>query len=157
MKSQSAKRKLLWPLLAVVPASLAVAGALVYRRYRRDLKAARARIASGSKLVNTPSGLIEFADVGTGAPVLVIHGAGGGFDQGLEFARPLFDADTTASALHADQSGLLFVQLRFHCRLDLFIERAIILQDFFGGITALSELCAFVIEPGTALFDDLFF
>jgi len=92
MKSQSAKRKLLWPLLAVVPASLAVAGALVYRRYRRDLKAARARIASGSKLVNTPSGLIEFADVGTGAPVLVIHGAGGGFDQGLEFARPLLDA-----------------------------------------------------------------
>jgi pimeloyl-ACP methyl ester carboxylesterase len=92
MKSQSANRKLLWSLLAVVPASLAVAGALVYRRYRRDLKAARARIASGSRLVNTPSGLIEYADVGTGAPVLVIHGAGGGFDQGLEFARPLIDA-----------------------------------------------------------------
>jgi pimeloyl-ACP methyl ester carboxylesterase len=92
MKSQSAKRKLLWPLLAVVPASLAVAGALVYRRYRGDLKAARARIASGSRLVNTSSGLIEYADVGTGAPVLVIHGAGGGFDQGLEFARPLLDA-----------------------------------------------------------------
>jgi pimeloyl-ACP methyl ester carboxylesterase len=54
--------------------------------------AARARVSSGSKLANTASGLIEYADVGTGAPVLVIHGAGGGFDQGLEFARPLIDA-----------------------------------------------------------------
>jgi pimeloyl-ACP methyl ester carboxylesterase len=92
MKSQPANRKFLWPLLAAIPASLAVAGALVYRRYRHDLTAARVRVSSGSKLVNTPSGLIEYADVGTGAPVLVIHGAGGGFDQGLEFARPLIDA-----------------------------------------------------------------
>lgn len=92
MKSQSAKRTISLALLAAVPASLAVAAAMVYRRYRRDLKAARARVASGSKLVNTPSGLIEYADVGTGTPVLVIHGAGGGFDQGLEFARPLIDA-----------------------------------------------------------------
>ena len=92
MKSQSAKRKVSLALLYTVPASIAVAGALVYRRYRRDLKAARARVSSGSKLVNTPSGLVEYANVGTGAPVLVIHGAGGGFDQGLEFARPLIDA-----------------------------------------------------------------
>jgi len=92
MKSQSAKRTFSLALLAAVPASLAVAGALVYRRYRRDIRAARARISSGSKLANTPSGLIEYADVGTGSPVFVIHGAGGGFDQGLEFAQPLIDA-----------------------------------------------------------------
>lgn len=92
MKSQSTKQKISLALLAAVPASLAVAGALVYHRYRRDLKAARARVSSGSKLVNTASGMIEYADVGAGAPVLVIHGAGGGFDQGLEFARPLIDA-----------------------------------------------------------------
>jgi pimeloyl-ACP methyl ester carboxylesterase len=92
MKSQLAKREISLALLTVVPASLAAAGALVYRRYRRDLNAARVRISSGSKLANTPSGLIEYADVGTGAPVFVVHGAGGGFDQGLEFARPLVDA-----------------------------------------------------------------
>src|SRR6476469_6919 len=92
MKSQSAKRKLSLALLTVVPASLAVAAALIYRRYRRDLGAARARVSSGSKLVNTPCGLIEYADAGAGTPILVIHGAGGGFDQGLEFARPLVDA-----------------------------------------------------------------
>jgi 2-hydroxy-6-oxonona-2,4-dienedioate hydrolase len=67
------------------------AGAFAYFRYRHDLSAAKARVSSGSKLMNTPCGLIEYADVGTGAPVLVIHGAGGGFDQGLEFARPLID------------------------------------------------------------------
>ena len=91
MKPQSVKRTISLALLAAVPASLAIAGAMVYRRYRRDLTAARARVSSGSKLVNTPSGLIEYADTGTGAPVLVIHGAGGGFDQGLEFAHPLIE------------------------------------------------------------------
>ena len=73
---------------AVVPASLAV-GAFAFSLYKRDLAAAKARISSGSKLLNTPAGLMEYADVGIGMPVLVIHGAGGGFDQGLELARPL--------------------------------------------------------------------
>jgi pimeloyl-ACP methyl ester carboxylesterase len=91
MQSQLAKRKISWAFLTVVPASVAVAGALVYRRYRREMTAARARVSSGSNLASTTSGLIEYADVGTGAPVLVIHGAGGGFDQGLELARPLID------------------------------------------------------------------
>jgi pimeloyl-ACP methyl ester carboxylesterase len=89
MESHSKKRIIARTALAVVPASLAAAGALVYWRYRRDLRAAESRVSSGSKLVSTPYGSIEYADVGTGAPVFVIHGAGGGFDQGLEFAQPL--------------------------------------------------------------------
>jgi pimeloyl-ACP methyl ester carboxylesterase len=92
MKSSVAKRTFSLALLAAVPASFAIAGALVYCRYRRDIRAARARVSSGSKLAKTPSGVIEYADVGTGAPVFVIHGAGGGFDQGLEFAQHLIDA-----------------------------------------------------------------
>jgi pimeloyl-ACP methyl ester carboxylesterase len=92
MKSQLAKRKTSRTLLTGGYAFLAAAGALVYRRYRRDLAAAKARVSSGSKLANTPSGLIEYADAGAGAPIFVIHGAGGGFDQGLEFARPLIEA-----------------------------------------------------------------
>src|SRR5437588_3308098 len=91
MKSKFSNRKLLRGVLAIIPASFAAAGALVYIAYRRDLKAAKARVSSGSKLETTSSGLIEYADVGTGAPVFVIHGAGGGFDQSLEFARPLID------------------------------------------------------------------
>lgn len=92
MKSQRTKRKRSWTALAIAAALPAAAGgALVYFRYHRDLSAARARVSSGSKLINTACGPIEYADVGTGAPVLVIHGAGGGFDQGLEFARPLVE------------------------------------------------------------------
>jgi pimeloyl-ACP methyl ester carboxylesterase len=58
--------------------------------YRREGRAARARISSGSQVVSTPCGLIEYADVGHGPPVLVVHGAAGGFDQGLDIGQPFF-------------------------------------------------------------------
>lgn len=93
-ESRSSKSTLSQAILAMAGALTAgavtaAAGAWVYTRYRRDLRAAKARISSGSKLINTPCGLLEYAEAGEGMPVLVIHGAGGGFDQGLEFARPL--------------------------------------------------------------------
>lgn len=68
---------------------IAVAAALVTITYQRDLRMAQARIASGSRVTDTPCGPIEFADAGAGRPVLVVHGAGGGYDQGLTFAEPL--------------------------------------------------------------------
>ena len=49
---------------------------------------ARERVAR-STLASTSWGPIEYAEVGAGAPVLVIHGAGGGFDQGLDIGAPL--------------------------------------------------------------------
>lgn len=55
--------------------------------YRTEIRRARARIASGSKILKTAVGPIEYAEAGKGPPVLVIHGAGGGFDQGLEIAE----------------------------------------------------------------------
>lgn len=78
--------------LTIVGALLVVLVALTYCDYRRDMDVARARVLSGSQVVNTPCGLIEYADVGKGPPVLVVHGAGGGFDQGLELAHPLIDS-----------------------------------------------------------------
>jgi 2-hydroxy-6-oxonona-2,4-dienedioate hydrolase len=78
--------------MAAISGILATAGALVYRRYSRDLEAAKARVASGSKVLNTAVGTLEYADVGQGSPVLMIHGAGGGFDQGVEIAQPLIAA-----------------------------------------------------------------
>lgn len=35
---------------------------------------------------------MEYAERGTGRPILMIHGTGGGFDQGLHFAAPLVTA-----------------------------------------------------------------
>jgi pimeloyl-ACP methyl ester carboxylesterase len=61
--------------------------AVVVRRYLRDIQRARERVASGSKIAETQSGPIEYALAGQGPPVLVVHGAGGGFDQGLEIGE----------------------------------------------------------------------
>lgn len=85
-------------LLTAIPAALAgAAGAAMYVSYRRDLRAAKARVFRGSRMIDTPCGPIEYGDsapteIGTGTTVLVIHGAGGGFDQGLELAQPLIES-----------------------------------------------------------------
>ena len=57
--------------------------------YRRDLERARAASAIGSQVAETRCGRIEYASVGDGPPVLVVHGAGGGFDQGLLLGNPI--------------------------------------------------------------------
>jgi 2-hydroxy-6-oxonona-2,4-dienedioate hydrolase len=70
-------------------ALLAATAAPVYASYRSALRRARARISTGSRLAETRSGPIEYATAGDGPPVLFVHGAGGGFDQGLAFGRDL--------------------------------------------------------------------
>lgn len=82
---RSANHKVGMGVLALAAASAAVS----YGFYRRDLAAARARLAGASELVTTPCGPIEYAAVGTGPPILLVHGAGGGFDQGLAIGAPL--------------------------------------------------------------------
>ena len=68
----------------------AVVSVVTHLAYRRDLAAARERI-TGSTVVVTPCGPIEYAVAGSGQPVLFVHGAGGGFDQGLAFGAPLVE------------------------------------------------------------------
>jgi pimeloyl-ACP methyl ester carboxylesterase len=63
-------------------ALLALAGALTFASYRREIAAAREAALSGSVLIQTARGPVEYADRGSGPPALVIHGAGGGWDQG---------------------------------------------------------------------------
>jgi 2-hydroxy-6-oxonona-2,4-dienedioate hydrolase len=70
-----------------IPAGICFGGLLVgvwiSLRYRRDVQAARKRVQASSRMIETKCGRIEYGDAGHGAPVLLIHGAGGGFDQGL--------------------------------------------------------------------------
>jgi pimeloyl-ACP methyl ester carboxylesterase len=72
---------------------LAAAGlaAVVYasRSYVGAREAALGRIEGRSAVISTRSGPLEFAEAGTGAPILMIHGTGGGFDQGLLFGEAL--------------------------------------------------------------------
>jgi pimeloyl-ACP methyl ester carboxylesterase len=120
------------------------AGALA--AFRRDMRRARRRLRA-SHIAETERGPIEFAEAGSGAPILVVHGAGGGFDQGLDFARTLaargfriiamsrfgylrtpLPADASAEA-QADAHARLLDALR--------IERAAIIGASAGAPSAL--------------------
>ncbi|MFZ5875229.1 MAG: alpha/beta fold hydrolase [Nitrospirota bacterium] len=78
-------RSLLWIALWAVIVGTSV---FTYIVYQRDIAPARNRASIGSHIVFTRCGLIEYASVGDGQPILIVHGAGGGFDQGLSFADP---------------------------------------------------------------------
>ena len=75
-------------VLAAV-AALGVAAAVIQARFRSDLAQAAARAAQGSQVLATRCGAIELQQAGEGQPLLMIHGSGGGHDQGMAFARAL--------------------------------------------------------------------
>lgn len=75
------------PMKRSIALLLLVALAALAAIYLRDIGSAYDRISRGSEVVDSPSGAIEFRQGGAGAPVLVIHGSGGGFDQGELIAK----------------------------------------------------------------------
>jgi pimeloyl-ACP methyl ester carboxylesterase len=87
-KLQPGRRTFAKLALAAV-AGTALGVAWVQRAYRADLDAARVRIAQGSRVVQTRAGSIEIGVSDGQRPLLMIHGTGGGFDQGLHFAARL--------------------------------------------------------------------
>jgi 2-hydroxy-6-oxonona-2,4-dienedioate hydrolase len=77
-------------LVGTVTAALIGAAAVpIYVKYASEIGVERARVATGSSVVETNRGTIEYADVGSGPVFLSIHGTGGGFDQGLLLAKQL--------------------------------------------------------------------
>jgi pimeloyl-ACP methyl ester carboxylesterase len=76
-------------VLGVAFLVLAAAILVVQRRYESDIASARDRAAQGSTVIDTRCGPIEVQEAGQGIPLLMIHGSGGGHDQGMAFARPL--------------------------------------------------------------------
>lgn len=76
-------------ILSVVGGIAIGAFAFAWLAYERDLSRERARVASGSQIAATRCGPIEFASAGRGPAVLLVHGAGGGFDQALDIAGEL--------------------------------------------------------------------
>jgi pimeloyl-ACP methyl ester carboxylesterase len=62
-------------VLAGLAVTVAIAALGVYLRYRRDMNAARARLAAVERrVVATRWGAVEYAERGAGDPVLVVHG-----------------------------------------------------------------------------------
>ncbi len=73
----------------VALALLGVAAATTASFFASDLARAQARVTGRSQTIDVSSGKIEYATAGQGRPVLVIHGAAGGFDQGLDMTEAL--------------------------------------------------------------------
>ncbi len=60
---------------------------LVLVKYQRDIRVSYKRVQGKSSIVSTPYGNVEYTEGGVGPNVLVIHGGGGGYDQGEILAR----------------------------------------------------------------------
>jgi len=74
--------------LAIVLLGAIVVGSIwIGTEYQKDIHRAQASVANSSQIVATPCGRIEYAQTGNGPVILMIHGAGGGFDQGILLAR----------------------------------------------------------------------
>jgi pimeloyl-ACP methyl ester carboxylesterase len=54
--------------------------------YWNDITLAYQRISQGAQLIETACGPIQYTEFGEGPTVLMVHGAGGGYDQGEYFA-----------------------------------------------------------------------
>ncbi len=76
-------------LLGAAAAGIVAGGGVATASFRRTLAAAEARISQGSSTIETGFGTMEWGEAGSGTPILMIHGTGGGYDQGLAFCRRL--------------------------------------------------------------------
>jgi 2-hydroxy-6-oxonona-2,4-dienedioate hydrolase len=75
--------------LGLAGAGAVLAGGATWRAFESDLARACAHRRGRSEVMHGRFGALEYAVAGDGPPVLMIHGTGGGFDQGLDFAAPL--------------------------------------------------------------------
>ena len=132
----------------ILATAIVAVTALIYSRFRRDIRVAQERLqSSGSQVIDTACGQIEYATFGEGYPVLVLHGIFGGFDQGLVIARGnvgggfrsivpsrfgYLHTPLPADASPADQADA------YACLLDaLGIEQAAIIGTSAGGTSAI--------------------
>lgn len=137
-----------WVLAGLVGGALLAAVVVGWTQHRREMQAAVERIDQlGSEVLATACGPIEMAVRGEGYPVLVVHGNGGGFDQGLALAASYLGEGFQVIA--PSRFGYLRTPLppdatpelqadAYACLLDaLGIERAALLTTSAGATSAL--------------------
>jgi pimeloyl-ACP methyl ester carboxylesterase len=76
------KHPLRWIALAFLTMLVAITAA-----YQWDMHHAYARVQAKGTVIASPYGDIEYTQGGSGSPVLVVHGSGGGWDQGELMVR----------------------------------------------------------------------
>ena len=119
--------------LAAIPLGIAGAGAVnIAAHYYRDLFAANQRLRNlGSHVIDTDCGPIEYAQTGNGYPVLMVHGAMGGFDQGVWLAHS-FGVDSDYQIISISRFGYLRSPLPANANLDLQADAYARLMDALG-------------------------
>ena len=76
-------------VLTLLGAATVLAATVIPTRFAQDLARAAEHARQGSTVAATRCGPIEVQQAGEGTPLLVVHGSGGGHDQGMTFARGL--------------------------------------------------------------------
>lgn len=71
-----------WTALALVAVLVSATAAYLW-----DMHGAYERIRAKGTVISSPYGDIEYTEGGSGPPVLVVHGSGGGYDQGELIVR----------------------------------------------------------------------
>ncbi len=80
------KKFVRWSLIGLIASLILVLGL-----YILDMNHAYERVRGKSMVINSPHGDIEYAEGGSGPDVLVIHGSGGGYDQGELLAKAVLN------------------------------------------------------------------
>jgi 2-hydroxy-6-oxonona-2,4-dienedioate hydrolase len=78
MKTKRKNRAAIFLAVAIIAVLIVMPTEL---SYQLSMASIRQQALSGSKIVNTPHGLLEYTDVGEGCPVLVSHGGAMGYDM----------------------------------------------------------------------------
>ena len=126
---------------------LIIAVALVSAAYIQDINRAYRRVRGKSKLIPSPYGDIEYTEGGAGPPVLVIHGSGGGYDQGELIVEAFLDnrfhwiapsrfgylGSTFRDGATFDEQAHAYAALLDHLR----VEKVAVLAFSHGGPSAL--------------------
>ena len=146
------RRRFLW--FGLASASALVAGSAVWRAFGADMERARARLSGRSAVFQSRFGAMEYAVAGSGPPCIMVHGTGGGFDQGLAFAQRLVSAGRQVvapsrfgylrSAMPPDPSS----ENQADAIADLMDELAIARAPVIGGSAGALSALQFAIRHG---------
>ena len=122
--------KILIYILILINTIIAISFIVTYSTFRNQMKAANERIKNESKVLETKYGNMEYAVRGQGKPVLLIHGAGGGFDQGLWLGQICLDE--TYQFIAPSKFGYLSSAIPENFSAGLQAEQYITLLDHLG-------------------------
>ena len=151
---------ILWTGAILLVALMSTVAMFAMARYRYGRK-----LQNQSAMIQTERGLIEYAEIGHGAAILVVHGSPGGFDQSLNYILALQEAEFEYRYIIPSRAGYLRTPLsvantpleQAHAFAALLtalgINRVVITASSGGGPSALQfamqypdRCCALILE-----------